>query len=138
MRDDEGKSRPRAKAMRHKMTDAEALLWNQLREANRHGFKFRRQHPIGDYIADFAHLRGQLVIELDGETHSTVDELERDRRRTAFMSSRGWTVIRFRNVDVYENLSGVVGAITARLSPHPNAASRRSTSPASGRGNRAP
>ncbi len=135
MRDDERTSRPRAKAMRHEMTKAELLLWNELREANRHGFKFRRQHPIGSYIADFAHIRGQLVIEIDGETHGAADEIEYDRRRTAFLQSQGWTVLRFSNIDVYENVSGIVEILTARLGPHPNVAPRRSTSPASGRGN---
>jgi very-short-patch-repair endonuclease len=135
MRDTERTSRPRAKAMRREMTKAELVLWNHLREANRHGFKFRRQHPIGSYIADFAHIRGQLVIEIDGATHGTADELDHDCRRTAFLQSQGWAVLRFSNTDIFENVSGVVEVLVARLSPHPNVAPRRSTSPASGRGN---
>ncbi len=132
MRDNERTSRPRAKSLRRDMTKAETLLWNTLREANLHGFKFRRQHLIGDYIADFAHIRGQLVIEIDGATHGTDDEIEYDRRRTAFLQSQGWTVLRFSNTDVYESVAGIVEFLTARLGPHPNVASRRSTSPASG------
>ncbi|MEJ0028715.1 MAG: DUF559 domain-containing protein [Rhizomicrobium sp.] len=135
MRDTERTSRPRAKSLRRDMTRAETLLWNTLREANLHGFKFRRQHPIGSYIADFAHIRGQLVIEIDGATHGTDDEIAYDRRRTAFLESQGWTVLRFSNTDVYENVSGIVEVLTARLGPHPNVAPRRSTSPAGGRGN---
>jgi very-short-patch-repair endonuclease len=134
MRDDERTSRPRAKAMRREMTEAEFALWNKRREANRHGFKFRRQHPIGDYVADFAHVRKRLVIEVDGETHGSAEELEHDRRRTEFLNAEGWTVIRFTNTDIYENVSGVVEMLLARLGPHPNVAARRSTSPAGGRG----
>jgi very-short-patch-repair endonuclease len=121
----------RARAMRHTMTKAELILWTRLREANRHGYKFRRQHAIHPYIADFAHIRGQVVIEIDGATHGTEEERSYDARRTAFLEARGWTVIRFSNTDVYENVSGVVEVLTTRLGPHPNAASRRSTSPAS-------
>ncbi len=118
MRDDERTSRPRAKTLRREMTKAETLLWNNLREANLHGFKFRRQHPIGSCVADFAHIRGQLVVEIDGATHGTDDEIEYDRRRTAFLQSRGWTVLRFSNTDVYENVSGLVDFLTAaRPSP---------------------
>jgi very-short-patch-repair endonuclease len=119
MREHEHRSRPRAKSMRHEMTKAEVVLWTQLREANRHGYKFRRQHPIGSFIADFAHMRGRLVIEVDGETHGTDAERAYDRRRTAFLRAQGWNVVRFTNTDIYENVSGVVDAILARLSPHP-------------------
>ncbi|HEY4941192.1 MAG TPA: endonuclease domain-containing protein [Rhizomicrobium sp.] len=133
MREDERESRPRAKAMRREMTKAEFVLWTRLREANRHGYKFRRQHPIGPYAADFAHVRGRLVIEIDGETHGTEEELAYDRRRDAYMQARGWTVVRFPNVEVYENVDGLVEHLLGRLGPHP-AAKRRPTSPASGRG----
>ncbi len=134
MREDERKSRPRARAMRHRMTKAEFALWIRLREANRHGFKFRRQHPIGPYAADFAHVRGRLVIEIDGETHGTEKEIEHDRRRDAFMKARGWDIVRFRNIDVYENIDGIVEQLARRLGPHPAARNGRPTSPASGRG----
>ena len=131
MRDDERTSRPRAKAMRREMTKAEFALWMRLREANRHGYKFRRQHPIGPYSADFAHVRGMLVIEIDGETHGSPEEIEHDRRRDEFLRGRGWTVIRFPNVEVHENVDGLVEHLTGRLGPHP-AAKRRPTSPAKG------
>jgi very-short-patch-repair endonuclease len=131
MRYKDDDTRRRARAMRREMTKAELILWIRLREANRHGYKFRRQHSIDPYFADFAHIRGQLVIEIDGATHSTDDELAYDARRTAFLESKGWTVIRFTNADVYEDVDAIVESLTTRLGPHPNAASRRSTSPAS-------
>ena len=130
MRGDERRSRSYAKSMRREMTKAEMALWSALREANRHGFKFRRQHVIGDYIADFAHIRGMLVIEIDGETHGTDEEREYDARRTAWLKARGWAVVRFTNDDIYENCSGVVEILTARLGPHPKFAAQISTSPA--------
>ncbi len=120
--------------MRREMTKAEFMLWIRLREANRHGFKFRRQHPIGPYSADFAHIRGKLVIEVDGETHWTDDQLEHDRRREAYLGTRGWNVVRFRNIDVYENVDGIVEQLARRLGPHPAARRGRPTSPAGGRG----
>jgi len=134
MRETEQRSHPRAKAMRREMTRAELVLWTALRDANGHGYKFRRQHPIGNFIADFVHVRGRLVIEVDGDTHGTEAERTYDARRTAMLRAQGWDVLRFTNTAIYENVSGVVDGILARLPPHPNVAPRRSTSPAGGRG----
>jgi very-short-patch-repair endonuclease len=134
MREEEAKSRMHAKTMRKQMTKAELLLWIRLREANGHGFKFRRQHPIGPYIADFAHLRARLIIEIDGATHWTVDERAQDRRREDYLRGRGRNVIRFTNQAIYENVEGVVEVLLHRLRPHPTDVAHRSTSPASGRG----
>jgi very-short-patch-repair endonuclease len=134
MRESEGPLRPHARAMRREMTKAEASVWNKLREANRHGHKFRRQHSIPPYIADFVHIRGMLVIEIDGETHGTAEEIAYDSRRDAYLRRKGWNIMRLTNAEVFENVDGVIEAILARLSPHPNAAMRRSTSPAGGRG----
>src|SRR5262249_48590726 len=97
MREEERTSRSRARAMRKAMTKAEVVLWGRLREANQHGFKFRRQHPIGPYIADFVHVRGRLVIEIDGATHATVAERAHDHRRELFLRGRGWRIVRFTN-----------------------------------------
>jgi very-short-patch-repair endonuclease len=116
------------------MTKAEVVLWSRLREANVHGFKFRRQHPIGPYIADFVHIRGRLVIEIDGATHWTVEELMHDRRREAFLREKGWKVLRFTNQDVFENVAGVTEQILRRACPHPDHASHGPTSPVNGRG----
>jgi very-short-patch-repair endonuclease len=111
MRGEEIQSRGYAKRFRKALTRAETILWSRLKEGRAHGYRFRRQHPIGPYIADFASLRARLVIELDGETHSTDEERAHDARRDAFLSKRGWRVMRFWNSDVYKNLDGVVDAI---------------------------
>jgi very-short-patch-repair endonuclease len=78
---------------------------------------FRNQHPIGPYIADFACVQLKLVVEVDGETHSSVLERRHDARRTAFIESGGWSILRFWNSEVYENLEGVVRVIEDQMPP---------------------
>ena len=117
MRGDEIQSRGRAKQLRRTMTKAEVLLWAHLRR-NAMGAKFRRQHPIGPYIADFACVERMLVVEVDGATHATPEERTHDRVRTALLNAQGWRVLRVQNSDVYENLDGVWRTIEAALS-HP-------------------
>ncbi len=74
MREGEWRSKPHAKRLRTEMTDAEIILWTFLRKRQLNGFKFRRQHPIGSYVADFACVSEKLVLEVDGATHWTVEE----------------------------------------------------------------
>jgi len=114
------------------MTDAEVILWSRLRMKSMHGFHFRRQHPIGPYIADFACVPAQLVLEVDGATHSSKQEVAHDRRRDAYMTQRGWRVLRITNEDVYKNLDNVFGMILALTPPPPSgdAAASPATSPA--------
>jgi len=107
MREDETRSRKLAKALRKKLTDAEHLLWSKLRRHPIH--KFRRQHPIGPYVADFACVAARLVIELDGDSHEVAQE--HDRKRDAYLSQMGWRVVRILNRDVYKNLEGVVASV---------------------------
>lgn len=120
----EGQYRVTAKArsLRQSMTKAEVFLWMQLRKRAVSGARFRRQHPVGPYIADFACPAEKLVVEVDGATHSTPDELAHDARRTKYLESEGWTVIRMTNSDVYENMDGVWRAIVAQLAPPPRCA----------------
>jgi very-short-patch-repair endonuclease len=101
------------------MTDAEVILWVRLRRRSLNGHRFRRQHPIAQYIADFASVSGRLVIEVDGATHSSPAEIEYDRQRDAFLDMRGWSVLRVTNLDVYENLEGVLERIYLALPPPP-------------------
>jgi very-short-patch-repair endonuclease len=122
VREREQKSRERAKDLRSHMPDAEVILWSRLRRHGIEGMRFRRQHPIGPYIADFACPLERLVIELDGAGHMTDEKQEYDQARDAYMRSRGWRVIRFRNEDVYKNL-GVLEVIW-RSRPPPSRASR--------------
>ena len=104
-----------ARTLRRNETDAEKALWREIRNRNLNGFKFVRQYPIGPYIADFACPEVKLVIEVDGETHGSPDQLARDLRRTRFMESQGWQVIRCYNVEVYRNLDGVLIQIAEAL-----------------------
>jgi very-short-patch-repair endonuclease len=105
----------RARILRRQMTDAETILWSRLRGRNVHGQKIRRQHPIGPYIADFACVSLGLVIELDGATHSSPQEIAHDERREGYLCRRGFRVLRFRNEAVYENLNAVLRAIESEL-----------------------
>jgi very-short-patch-repair endonuclease len=117
MRSGEQKSRRFAKSLRRRMTKAEVLLWKRLQEANQHGCNFRRQHPVGPFIADFAHVQGALIVEVDGETHGSDQEVAYDKRRDAHLRSQGWRVMRISNLDVYTNLDRVVEIILDRIPP---------------------
>ncbi len=95
------------------MTDVERLLWHALRAKQIDGNRFRRQHPIGKYITDFACVEKKIVVELDGSQHQ--EQLEYDEQRTNFMKQHGWQVLRFWNNDVLNNLDGVLAVIVKRL-----------------------
>lgn len=99
-----------AKDLRKNLTDAEMLLWNILRQ-EQFGVKFRKQHPLGNYIADFACLSNKLIIELDGGQHNQEENIKRDARRTAFFEKQGFSVLRFWNNDVLQNIEGVTESI---------------------------
>lgn len=113
MRDDEGRSRRFARKLRRQMTDAETILWSRLRYHPVH--KFRRQHPIGVFAADFACVAAGLVIEVDGATHSSDAEVQYDIAREAYMAERGWRTIRIPNDDVYKRLHDVLDYIVREV-----------------------
>jgi primosomal protein N' (replication factor Y) len=98
------------------MTVAERKVWVQLKGHRLAGYKFWRQHPIGSFIADFACTRFTLVIEVDGGQHC---ESEYDARRTRWLESQGWKVIRFWNNEVLSNMPGVLETILMSLPPLP-------------------
>jgi len=103
-----------AKTNRREMTESERVLWEALRKLNC-GYHFRRQHPIGDYIADFICLKRRLVIEVDGGYHDTSQQQQEDLWCTEFMESKGYTVIRFKNEEISNNLNEVVMRIKEQL-----------------------
>ncbi len=103
----------KARELRRNQTGPERLLWSALRRSQIDGFHFRRQHPIGPYILDFACLPAKLVVEIDGPSHDQT--VESDERRTAFLEAQGFTVTRFSNEDVRINLEGVVETVRAML-----------------------
>ncbi|MDB5859105.1 MAG: hypothetical protein JWQ76_2794 [Ramlibacter sp.] len=101
----------RAKALRKVPTDAESLLWRHLRNRQFQGLKFRRQHPIGKYYADFACLEIGLVIELDGGQHG--EQMAYDARREAAMKALGFQTLRFWNHEVLGQTDAVLEKILA-------------------------
>jgi very-short-patch-repair endonuclease len=106
---------PHAAPLRQAMPEAEVRLWHQLRDRRLMGHKFRRQHSIGPFVADFACVTARLVIELDGSQHALA--VESDARRTAFLAAEGWTEIRFWNARVMADMDNVLREIIARLPP---------------------
>ena len=104
----EGQKRDVARALRRNATATEAAMWRLLRDRRFCGIKFRRQVPIGPFIADFASIEHRLVIELDGSQHA--DSVS-DRARDADLASNGWQVLRFWNNEVLSNRNGVLECI---------------------------
>ncbi len=112
-------TRASAKRMRREPTEVERRLWWRLRELNRMGAGFRRQAPIGPYVADFAWLSARLVVELDGGQHAD-ETAAHDRVRDDWLRERGFRVLRFWNSDVIESLDGVVETIFRECRDLPN------------------
>jgi very-short-patch-repair endonuclease len=96
----------RAREMRQEIPLAEKILWSKLRGDQFHGLRFRRQKPIGQFIADFYCPAAKLVVELDGDSHS--ERIEYDTKRTAYVQSRGLREVRFQNEDVINNIDVVL------------------------------
>ena len=103
--------RDRARSLRKNQTAAETAVWRRLRELRRsHGLHFRRQHPVGPFIADFACVKAQVLIEIDGGQHAVSTS---DANCDRVLRAHGYRVLRFWNSDVFENLDGVVETIAA-------------------------
>jgi very-short-patch-repair endonuclease len=98
-----------ARRLRHEQTDAERILWRHLRGRRMRLVKFRRQHPIGPYFADFCSIERRLIIELDGAQHAELSK--EDEIRTSFLKSRDYRVLRFWNDQVLADVNEVLNAI---------------------------
>jgi len=105
----------RARTLRRIATLPEKRLWYKLNNRQLYNAKFVRQEPIGVYFADFCCRQQKLVIEIDGWTHSTPDEIAHDDARSSHLSSLGYRIIRFHNEEVMKNLEGVLETITLHL-----------------------
>jgi very-short-patch-repair endonuclease len=103
----------RARELRRNQTEVEKRLWAKLRAWQLGGAKFRRQQPIGPYIADFVCFERKLIVELDGGQHAAT--VAADERRTAWLESQGFRVMRFWNNDVIENIEGVLETIAREI-----------------------
>ena len=107
--------RATARRLRVNATNAETLLWRDLRRLETKGTHFRRQVPIGPYVADFACLTSQLVIEVDGSQHGEESNKSRDDKRMRWLVSEGYRVLWFWNNDIAQNPAGVLDVIYAAL-----------------------
>jgi cyclase len=108
-----------AKRLRKRMTDAEQVLWYYLK-AGINGFKFRRQHPIGRYIADIYCYKAKLIIEVDGPIHNKPQIIESDKVRQKDLEDWGYKLIRFTNQQVILNARRVVAAIEKAITGNIN------------------
>ena len=112
----------RARGLRSTMTDAEERLWMRLRGDQLQGHRFRRQVPIGPFVVDFACRKARLAVEVDGSQHAAASQ--EDDRRSAWLASRGYTVLRFWDNQVLNETDGVLESIRLALTarrpgPHP-------------------
>jgi very-short-patch-repair endonuclease len=106
----------RAKAMRREPTAAERKLWGGLRKRSLGNFKFVRQQPVGSYIVDFICRKEKLIVEVDGETHGSEQDIAYDQRRTAFLECEGYCVLRVDNHAVFTDIGSVLDYIFRALS----------------------
>jgi very-short-patch-repair endonuclease len=113
MMDTRSTLRQKAKDLRKNMTEAEKRLWTQLRRRRVLGCKFRRQQPLGEYIVDFVCLSERLIVELDGGQHAR--DVAYDKCRDRWFIAQGFTVLRFWNNDVFDNINGVMYRISDAL-----------------------
>ena len=103
----------RARTLRQNMTDAERRVWQILRSHQMNGYRFRRQAPIGRYIADFVCHEARLIVEIDGGQHDRSSL--REAERAGFLQNEGYRILRFWNTEVLANLDGVHEAIVEEL-----------------------
>ena len=102
-----------ARLLRQNQTDSEALLWRLLRDRRLGNYKFRRQHPVDRYVADFACVSAHLIVELDGKIHHHT--VERDQIRDALLRQSGWRIVRFANADLKREARWVVSTLLKQL-----------------------
>jgi very-short-patch-repair endonuclease len=107
----------RARLMRHGAAPAEQKLWWCLRARRLDGLKFKRQHPVGPFVADFYCAEHRLVLEADGASH--VDRTEYDEARTRWLNDHGYRVVRYENGDVHEHLDAVLEDILLQVEALP-------------------
>lgn len=107
----------KSRDLRKRSTAQEVWLWNFLRNRRLVGVKFRRQHPIAHYIADFCCTEGKLVIEIDGGIHDTSYQKQYDRERDRVLQDLGYQVLRLRNDEIDQNMEKVIEKLTSFCSP---------------------
>lgn len=108
-----------ARKLRREQTDVERRLWSRLRNRQLDGFKFKRQVPKGPYVVDFCCAEARLIVELDGDQHAFDENQKHDAERTRYLNESGYRVLRFWNIDVRENIDGVIESISIALKEPP-------------------
>ena len=108
----------RARRLRRDMTEAEKKVWYRIRSGQLEGHQFRKQVPLDPYVLDFACLRKRLALEIDGSQHAEISAAEVERNR--FLRSKGYSVIRYWNSEVLENIEGVLLDLLAKLNALPD------------------
>src|SRR3954464_5357008 len=107
------KTQQRAQSLRNRTTDAERFLWNRLRRRQLHGYRFRRQVPLGNYIADFVCIEARLIVEVDGSQHER--HVAYDQERTPYLEQRGFQVFRVWDNEALTETESVLEAIMNML-----------------------
>ena len=115
--------------MRKAMTPPEARLWVGLKALRREGYHFRRQAPVRGYFLDLVCFSHRLIIEVDGASHETEDQAEKDRIRDAVFAQEGFRTVRFDNATIRDNLGDVVEFVRQTLVKHPTRSPLRSDHP---------
>ncbi len=116
-------TKSRSRDLRRNMTNAERHLWNRIRQRQLPEHKFRRQHPIGPYIVDFACLAARLVVEVDGGQHA--EQQDYDLRRDNYIRKSGFRVLRFWNNQILTHADDVLAEILRALRPPPKTNPRK-------------
>jgi very-short-patch-repair endonuclease len=109
------KLKPLARNLRSNMTDAEQLIWSKIRRKQLGDVQFYRQKNIGHYIVDFYCPKGKLIVELDGGQHYENKGMKKDQERDRYLQELGFTVMRFSDIDVLNNIDGVLERIYEHL-----------------------
>lgn len=119
----------KAQTLRQNQTEAEKLLWQQLRNRNLSNYKFRRQYPIEPYIVDFLCFSHKLIVELDGGHHNEEQQIIYDTERSDYLESKGFVILRFWNNQVLGETEVVLNQILLALesSPSPSGRGRKTT-----------
>jgi very-short-patch-repair endonuclease len=104
-----------ARRLRRTLTPAEARLWSGLRGRRLQNYRFVRQYPVGPFTVDFLCRDARLIVEVDGATHSQDDEIAYDERRTDYLKTQGYRVLRILNDDIYRRFDDVMDMILLTL-----------------------
>lgn len=106
----------RARQLRHDQTAAENRLWAHLRGRALAGYKFRRQHPVGQFITDFCCVEARLIVEVDGGVHTSIEHAERDVLRDAALIDAGYRVVHYTNLQIAEHMEAILTELRQLLS----------------------